>query len=70
MIIDLHGMTEQEAIGVIMTALMSFEEGYEDELEIITGNGHVLTRVVEDYLDEEGFEYSIKNHGSYIVYNR
>lgn len=67
--LDLHGLTEQEAVPAILSALFSLDEGMDDELEIITGNGHVLTRVVEEILDEEGYEYFHRsgNTGSYIV---
>lgn len=71
MSIDLHGMTEQEAIGALMTALFSFDHSGMDQMEIITGRGYVLTRVVEDCLEEEGYEYRVSpgNPGSYIVYS-
>ena len=70
MILDLHGYTEQEAIGQIYTTLMTFDESEFEELEIITGKGFVLTRVVEEILDDELYVYKRgnPNTGSYIVY--
>lgn len=72
MSIDLHGYTEQEAIGKLMSALMTFEFSGEDTLEIITGKGYVLTRMVEEYLEEEMYEYTqpSNNLGTYIVFAR
>lgn len=67
--LDLHGLTEQEAVSAILSALFSLEDGMNEELEIVTGNGYVLTRVVEEILDEEGYDYFHRNGntGSYIV---
>lgn len=73
MIIDLHGMTENEAVMAISGALVSLEmDEYLDEIEIITGNGYVLKRVLLDILDEEGLAYSQSsyNSGSFTVYKR
>lgn len=62
-------MTEDEATGAILSALFSFEDSLEDEMEIITGNGYVLTRVVEELASEQGFNFFHKNGntGSYII---
>lgn len=68
--IDLHGLTEQEAIPVILSAFLSIELGDEDEVEIITGNGFVLKRVLQELAHEEGFSLEAVNSGSYIVYQR
>lgn len=67
--VDLHGQTEQEAIGSILSALMTFEMNDEDELEIITGRGGVLTRVTEEILEEEGYSWTHRNgnYGAYII---
>ena len=56
MIIDLHGLTEQEAVGEILTGIMSFESDTCDFVEFITGRGEVLTRVVEEMLEKERIE--------------
>lgn len=69
MIIDLHGLTESEAIPEILSALFSLEMGSVDEVEFITGNGLTLRRVLEEILEEEGHSWSHENnnYGSYIV---
>lgn len=70
--VDLHGQTEQEAIGSILSAILTFEMNDEDELEIITGRGSVLTRVTEELLEEEGYHWHHRdgNVGSYIIRKR
>ena len=69
LIIDLHGLTEQEAIGQIMSALISLELEECEEIEFITGKGHVLTRVVEELVEEHNMNYyrDQKHGGSYKV---
>lgn len=69
MILDLHGYTEEEAIPEILTAIFSWEEDEYIDLEIITGNGNVLKRVLEEILEEENISWSHKNnnYGSYIL---
>lgn len=70
MVVDLHGMTEQEAVGVILMKLLDFDNSDLDEMEFITGRGYVLTRVLEETLEDEGYDYSPSpnNSGSYIIY--
>lgn len=70
MIIDLHGLTEQEAIPTILGALFSLDLNDETEVEIITGNGFVLKRVLEEILEEEGYPFELINSGSYIIYQK
>ncbi len=70
MIIDLHGLTEEEATSKILFSIWEFEENdFEDELEIITGRGDVLTRVTEELLEEKGWSWKHYNNnlGSYII---
>lgn len=68
-VIDLHGMYEHEAIGKIMSGIISLEMGEVYRLEIITGNGSVLTRVVEEALEENNLSWRHENGntGCYIV---
>ncbi|NQZ66111.1 MAG: hypothetical protein HRT99_02745 [Mycoplasmatales bacterium] len=68
--IDLHGLTEIDATGIILSALIELEEGYVDYIEFITGRGYVLTRVLEDLIDESKFRYEkdLYNPGIYRVY--
>lgn len=73
MIIDLHGLTEHEALLEIDSALLSLEFGYEhDYVEIITGRGFVLRRVAIDYVEDEGYfwEHPNGNEGSIVVYKK
>ncbi|CAM9107762.1 Smr/MutS family protein [Mycoplasma marinum] len=68
--LDLHGLTESEAIGKIQMALYSFEQNYDDEIEIITGFGSGrLKAVLEDELYRSGFRWHHRNgnKGSYII---
>ena len=68
--LDLHGLTESEAIGPIISKIISFiESDYEDTLEIITGNGYVLTRLVEEQLEDNNLTWCHENGntGSYII---
>lgn len=69
MIIDLHGMTEEESIGPILSAILSFEYGDVDFVEFITGRGYVLTRIVEESLEEANIYWVHENGniGSYII---
>ena len=69
MIIDLHGMTEEESIGPILSAIISFEYGDVEFVEFITGNGNILTRIVEESLDDAGipWKHNNGNTGSYII---
>jgi DNA-nicking Smr family endonuclease len=54
-IIDLHGKDEIEATKIILMAIMDFENGSINSLEIITGNGGTLRRVLENILEDEGY---------------
>lgn len=67
--IDLHGLTEEEAIPRILTGIISLELGEITELEIVTGRGEVLTRVVEEILEENHLSWTHKNNnfGSYYI---
>lgn len=67
--IDLHGMYEDEAIGAIISALISFEHSNHETMEIITGNGHVLKDVAIEEIIDYGYDYYIspRNLGSIIV---
>ncbi len=68
--IDLHGLSENDAIGIISVALFEIEIGDVDSIEFITGKGDVLTRVLEDLVSDSGLEYkrNPNNMGSYIVF--
>ncbi len=68
-IIDLHGKDEIEATKIILMAIMDFENGSISSLEIITGNGGTLRRVLENILEDEGYSWHHKNNnlGSYII---
>lgn len=70
MIIDLHGLTESEAIPTIFGALLSLQMGSETEIEFIPGKGLTLRRVLEEILEEEGYRWYHENNnwGSYTVY--
>lgn len=59
MIIDLHGMDEQEAITYVLTSLFSLDlHRYDTHLEIIPGKGQgVLLRATLDLLDQENRRY-------------
>ena len=67
--IDLHGLTESEAIPKISMAFMDLENGH-SSIEIVTGNGQVLGNLVFDMASREGYraEYNGSNTGSIIVY--
>ena len=69
MILDLHGMTEEESIGPILSAIISFEYGDVDYVEFITGRGIVLTRAVEEALEDAGiaWQHENNNYGSYVI---
>ena len=69
MILDLHGMTEEESIGPILSAIISFEYGDVDYVEFITGRGIVLTRTVEEALEDAHipWQHENGNTGSYII---
>ncbi len=71
MTLDLHGYTEEEAVGQILSALLSFDlDGMDDQLEIITGKGTgVMMTTTLRILDEERREYDVLQ-GSVIVYKR
>ena len=62
-------MEENEAVAEVLNALISFVNSDEEELEIVTGNGIVLTRVVEELVEEEGLLYFHRNNntGKYII---
>ncbi len=68
--VDLHGMTEIEATSAILCALIPLDDNEVDEVEIITGNGYVIKRVLLEILEEGGYGYSQSshNHGSFVVY--
>lgn len=68
--VDLHGLTESEAIPEILSALFSLEMGSETEIEFIPGRGLTLRRVLEEILEEEGYRWYHENDnwGSYTVY--
>ena len=70
MIIDLHGMIEQEAIGHILSAIFEIHNNENLEIEMITGNGQVLKNLVIDMAEEEGllWRYEGSNYGSMIIY--
>lgn len=66
--VDLHGCTENEATGIILSAMMSLNyDG--DEIEFIVGKGIVLGDLVFDLADSQGFysSYNGSNTGSIIV---
>ena len=69
MIIDLHGMREDEAMGIILTAIMDIQNNEGMTIEIITGNGQVLKGLVMDLVSEEGlsYEYIGNNYGSLLI---
>ena len=66
--VDLHGCTETEATGIILSAMMSlYDDG--DEIEFIVGKGIVLGGLVFDLADSERLyaSYNGSNTGSIIV---
>ena len=67
--IDLHGLTESEAIPRISMAFMDLEIGH-SSTEIIVGKGQVLGNLVFDMAEREGYgaKYNGTNRGSIIVY--
>lgn len=69
MFIDLHGLTESEAISKVEMKLMDFQAAHEDSLEIVTGNGIVIKDTVIDILNDHGLKWSFKgsNTGAIIV---
>lgn len=69
MTIDLHGLTEEEAVPYILSSLFSLDsDKFATKLEIITGKGEgVLLRTTLDILDEEKRTYTYKNN-RIIVY--
>lgn len=72
MMIDLHGLTESEALLELDSALWEFDSSHEDTLEIITGNGIVLKGVAIDYLNGQGYswDHPYGNGGSITVYKK
>lgn len=72
MIVDLHGLTESEALLELDSALWEFDTSHEDTLEIITGNGIVLKGVTIDYLNGHDYpwEHPYGNSGSITVYKK
>ncbi|QBF34497.1 DNA mismatch repair protein MutS [Mycoplasmopsis phocirhinis] len=67
--IDLHGYDVNQAISKLEIALFEAQEQGYDMLEIITGNGMgVLKVVVEEYLREGNYEWEIERQGVYLVY--
>lgn len=66
-ILDLHGMSENEAILKIETSLYQFERE-NISLTIITGRGTgTLQLVAENILNEHNLQYEIINNGGAIV---
>lgn len=68
--VDLHGLTEMEAILEIDSVLISLKTSqYEDEAIIITGKGQVLRPLAIDMIEAEGFdwEYDDPNTGTILV---
>ncbi|MGV2393465.1 UNVERIFIED_CONTAM: Smr/MutS family protein [Campylobacter lari] len=68
-IIDLHGLTVDEAIAQVSFEL-SFIENYDGgQIELIVGKGTgTLKVVVEDYLIKHDFNYKFTAYDSFIVY--
>ncbi len=63
MILDLHGLNEQEAYASIYTNLLTLDmDPFEQHLDIITGKGlGILKRITLDILDEDYRQYQIIN---------
>ena len=70
MVIDLHGLTEAEAIPKVESFIYSFINSDQFEATIITGNGIVLKDVVIEAIQENNLHWKQKNHnkGALIVY--
>ena len=68
-LIDLHGLTEAEAILQIDSVILDLKNGYEDEAEIVTGNGIVLKDLAIDMVNRANLNwyYRGKNTGAIIV---
>lgn len=72
MIIDLHGLTESEALLELDAFMWQFEDEHESSAEIIVGKGIVLNGVVSDFLNQCNLNWSFNkyNQGSIIVYKK
>ena len=68
-IIDLHGLTEEEALPKIAFAIFDIEMGNVFSVEIITGNGYVLKDVLLEELEKTNLNYYHVNGntGSFII---
>ena len=68
-IIDLHGLTESEALPQIILAIMEVENDMAFSVEIITGNGYVLKDILIDELNKTDLNYYHPNgnSGSFII---
>ncbi|MCS4537139.1 Smr/MutS family protein [Mycoplasma sp. CSL7475-4] len=67
--IDLHGCDINQALSRIEFAFFEAQEQGYEIVEIITGNGMgVLKVIVEEYLRESNYEWSIEREGVYLVY--
>lgn len=67
--IDLHGLTQEQAIGKIQNAIFSAKTNNYDSIKIITGKGNgVLKYLLENYCDENNLNYQLLNDGQYLIY--
>ena len=68
MTVDLHGYRETEAMGIILSSMMSLESSV-DEIEFIVGKGIVLGDLVFELAEQEGYyaSYNGGNTGSIII---
>lgn len=68
MVVDLHGLTVDEAISDVILAFEEAKEDEYDELEIITGIGEgILQTAVEEYLLDNELTYTISDNGASMV---
>ncbi|WP_406616817.1 Smr/MutS family protein [Mycoplasmopsis adleri] len=69
-VVDLHGLTVQEALSKVMLAWDDAFENYCDELQVITGKGSgALKTSVEDMLIKEGHQYYEEPDTSSFIIN-
>lgn len=71
--IDLHYLTEQEAVGKIILALYELSSSdFLEKLKIITGKGQVLNDLAIELIEQQGFEWQCEhqNCGSLIVFSK
>ena len=69
MMIDLHGLTQDEAIGKIQNAIFSARRNNYSFINIITGNGTgTLKYLLEEYCNNNNLEYKKINSGHYKIY--